>query len=87
MDGFDFLSRLRQLEEGKEVSVIVSTAKELTEEDRKRLEGSVNRILEKGSYDRSALLQEVRRQIHHVTSQSLPRKGDSVGYNSSCRRQ
>ena len=34
-----------------------------TDEDRRRLQGSVERILEKGTYDRQALLQEIRGRI------------------------
>jgi hypothetical protein len=39
--------------------VIVVTAKELTAEDRKRLNGSVEKILHKGAYSREGLLLEV----------------------------
>jgi hypothetical protein len=37
----------------------VVTAKDLTPEDRQRLRGSVERILQKGAYSREALLREV----------------------------
>jgi hypothetical protein len=40
--------------------VLVVTAKEITEEDRERLDGYVERILEKGEYNREDLLAEVR---------------------------
>ena len=40
--------------------MIVLTAKDLSVEDRERLNGSVARILQKGAYGREALLAEVR---------------------------
>jgi hypothetical protein len=40
--------------------VLVVTAKDITEEDRERLDGYVERILEKGEYSREDLLTEVR---------------------------
>ena len=61
MDGFDFMEELRKMEQFANVPVIVVTAKQLTDEDRQRLNGSVQRIVQKGAYDRDALLLEVRR--------------------------
>ena len=59
MDGFEFLDELRHLPDGRSIPVVVFTAKELTHEDRRRLSGSVERTLEKGSVSREALLAEV----------------------------
>jgi hypothetical protein len=39
---------------------VVVTAKDLTAEDRRRLNGSVEKILQKGAYNREALLSELR---------------------------
>lgn len=47
MDGFEFLQELRKHNLPSAVSVIVVTAKDLTEEDRLRLNGNVERVLEK----------------------------------------
>jgi CheY-like chemotaxis protein len=63
LDGFGFLEELRRVPAWRDIPVIVLTAKELTDEDRRRLQGSVERILEKGTYDRQALLQEIRGRI------------------------
>jgi len=60
MDGFDFLQELRQRPAGRQVPVIVITAKELTEEDRRRLNGYVSKVLAKGAYKMDELLQEIR---------------------------
>ncbi len=59
MDGFEFLSELRKREAWRGIPVIVVTAKDLTDEDRLRLNGYVEKILQKGAYSREALLSEV----------------------------
>jgi signal transduction histidine kinase/CheY-like chemotaxis protein len=60
MDGFEFLAELRRHREWHEIPVLVVTAKDLTEEDRRRLDGGVRRVLQKGLHSREALLDEVR---------------------------
>jgi signal transduction histidine kinase/CheY-like chemotaxis protein len=60
MDGFEFLDELRKREAWRSIPVIVITAKELTTEDRQRLNGSVEKILQKGAYSREELIREVR---------------------------
>ncbi len=51
MDGFEFLGQLRELADGREIPVVVLTAKELTDEDRGRLNGGVERIIRKSGRD------------------------------------
>ncbi len=63
MDGFEFLEALRQQAAWREVPVVVVTAKELTEDDRRRLNGGVARIVAKGPRTRDAFLAEVRELI------------------------
>ncbi len=69
MDGFEFLDELRQHPQWQSIPVIIITAKELTEEDRMYLSGSlflsgcVRRVLQKGRFDRQELLQEVRQLV------------------------
>jgi signal transduction histidine kinase/DNA-binding response OmpR family regulator len=60
MDGFAFLEALRRQEAWREIRVVVITAKDLTPDDRQRLNGYVERILQKGTYSREELLREVR---------------------------
>jgi signal transduction histidine kinase/DNA-binding response OmpR family regulator len=60
MDGFQFLEELRQHEVWRSIPIIVVTAKELTLEDRQRLNGSVEKIFQKGTYTRDELIGEVR---------------------------
>jgi CheY-like chemotaxis protein/anti-sigma regulatory factor (Ser/Thr protein kinase) len=55
MDGFAFLEEFRKLPSQEGVPVVVLTAKELTGEDRNRLNGYVNRIMAKGEATESVL--------------------------------
>ena len=59
MDGFAFLDALRQ-DPSSSVPVVVITAKDLSAEDHRRLNGGVQQILQKGAYEREELLQRVR---------------------------
>jgi len=63
MDGFEFARRLRDRPEWRDIPVVVLTAKDLTPEDRQRLNGDVEKILQKGTWDHAALLQEMRRLV------------------------
>jgi CheY-like chemotaxis protein len=58
MDGFEFLSRLREKPEWRDIPVVVVTASDLTDEDRSRLNGGAERIIQKS--ERDELLDEVR---------------------------
>ena len=58
MDGFEFVAELRKNAEWKSIPIVVVTAKDLTLEDRLRLNGQVGLILQKGSYSREELLRE-----------------------------
>ncbi len=63
MDGFGFIEELRQDERWRSIPVVVVTAKDLTVEDRLRLSGHVEKIIQKGRYSREALLAEVRELV------------------------
>jgi signal transduction histidine kinase/DNA-binding response OmpR family regulator len=60
MDGFQFLDEIRGREDWHSIPVIVITAKELSAEDQQRLNGSVEKILQKGAYSREELIHQVR---------------------------
>jgi signal transduction histidine kinase/DNA-binding response OmpR family regulator len=60
MDGFEFMESLRRSAQPPRVPVIVITAKDLTGQDRRRLNGGVERIIQKGAATREQLLAEVR---------------------------
>ena len=61
MDGFEFLDELRGRSEWQDIPVVVITAKELTQEDRTRLNGGVERIIQKS--DRDEMLRQLSREI------------------------
>jgi CheY-like chemotaxis protein len=59
MDGFEFVATLRQRPEWGAIPVVVITARTLTVEDHERLNGSVERVLQKGAAGQDDLLAEV----------------------------
>ena len=59
MDGFEVIEQLRSRAEWRDIPVVVVTAKDLTEEDRRRLNGGVERILQKDAPTRDDMLREV----------------------------
>ena len=63
MDGFEFAAALRRDEAWRDVPVVVLTARDLTADDRRRLNGRVERVLQKGADDAERLLGEVRRLV------------------------
>jgi len=67
MDGFGFLEELHKHDQFHSIPVIVITAKDLTEEDRLRLNGGVERVIQKGAYQRDELLKYVTDTIEQRT--------------------
>jgi signal transduction histidine kinase/DNA-binding response OmpR family regulator len=66
MDGFSFIEEFRTLPRAAEVPVVVLTAKDLTAEDRKRLNGRVERIMAKGEGAESVL-----KKVQELVAQSI----------------
>ena len=84
MDGFEFLSALHEREAWRQIPVVIITAKDLTAEDRERLNGSVVRILQKGAYGQEDLLAEVRALLAASIGR---RKGKPDDQDPADRRQ
>ena len=63
MDGFQFVVEMQRNEAWRAIPIAVITAKDLTAEDRARLNGNVEAILQKGAYSRDELLAELRNLI------------------------
>jgi PAS domain S-box-containing protein len=59
MDGFEFMEELRMNPDWRTIPVIVSTAKDLTVEDRERLNGHVVKVIEKGTLSILGLAAEI----------------------------
>jgi CheY-like chemotaxis protein/anti-sigma regulatory factor (Ser/Thr protein kinase) len=68
MNGFEFLNELRQRIECRDVPVIVITARDLTREDRARLRGEVERVIQKAGRDE--MLRELRDVLARCVEQS-----------------
>ncbi len=61
MDGFAFVEALRANPAWAAVPVLVVTARELSPADRRRLEGQVRQVLQKGVLSRDELAREIRK--------------------------
>jgi signal transduction histidine kinase/DNA-binding response OmpR family regulator len=72
MDGFELLDALRSSGAWRDIPVLVLTAKDLTDDDRARLNGGIERILQKR--DRQELLGEVL----DVLDRCIERRRESV---------
>jgi CheY-like chemotaxis protein len=59
MDGFEFLAELRSRRDWRELPVLVVTAKDLSDEDHRRLNGEVERVIRKSGQPRDELLREL----------------------------
>jgi GAF domain-containing protein/CheY-like chemotaxis protein len=66
LNGFEFLAALRREPAWRGIPVVVLTSMDLTAEDRRILNGSVERILEKGAWEREQLLAEIGRVLAGV---------------------
>ena len=69
MDGFEFSEKLRENKNWLDIPVVVITAKDLTKEDHNRLKGNVEAIMQKGSYTKKELLNEVGERIKKLQTQ------------------
>ena len=63
MDGFAVLDALKANPETAHIPVIVSTAKELTPEERGRLQGQIQTLLQKGDFMSDEFIEEVKALI------------------------
>lgn len=64
LDGFGVLDALKADSETENIPVIVSTAKELTKEEKERLKGQIQSLLQKGDFMSDEFLDEVHTIIH-----------------------
>jgi len=66
MDGFDFLLEMRANSEWQDIPVIVLTAKDLTDEDRRVLSGRVEQIVEKGACTHEQVVSLIHQALDHT---------------------
>ena len=69
MDGFDFLLEMRANSEWEDIPVIVLTAKDLTEEDRRILNGRVKQIVEKGGNAHKQVVSLIHQALDHTLTE------------------
>jgi hypothetical protein len=72
MDGFAFLAELHRREEWKALPVVVLTAKDVTLEDRARLDGGVWSVLQKGAVGREDILAELAQVLGRARAPAVP---------------
>jgi PAS domain S-box-containing protein len=63
VNGFDVVDALQQQPDTARIPIMVVTAKEITSDDRAKLNGFVATIMEKGEFDRDRFTAEVRRAM------------------------
>ena len=78
MDGFEFLAELHRHVEWRDIPVILVTAKDLTEDDHRRLNGGVERILQKDAPTRDEMLREVSSVLMGCIKRSRVRNADAL---------
>jgi CheY-like chemotaxis protein len=66
MDGFEFSVEMSRHAVWSKIPIVVLTAKDITAEDRSRLNGHVNRVLQKGAFNRDELMAEIKRILATV---------------------
>jgi signal transduction histidine kinase/DNA-binding response OmpR family regulator len=74
MDGFAFAAEVRRHPEWRSIPIVVVTSQDLTNEDRRRLNGNVEKILRKDGDSREALLEQVRDLLVDSKAARAPRQ-------------
>jgi GAF domain-containing protein/CheY-like chemotaxis protein/anti-sigma regulatory factor (Ser/Thr protein kinase) len=72
MDGFEFVTEFRGRESWRAIPIVVITARDLSRDDRERLNGYVQKILQKGAHGREELLAEVRELVAASVARRRP---------------
>ena len=73
MDGFEFVAEFRRHEAWRAIPIVVITARDLSRDDRERLNGYVEKILQKGAHGRDELLAEVRDLVAASVARRKPK--------------
>ena len=63
MDGFEFVLEMRKRQDANAIPIVVVTAKDLTEEDHRRLNGDVAGLIQKDGLGLDAMLAQLREQV------------------------
>lgn len=76
MDGFQFVERLRENEQWRDIPVVVVTSKDLTSQDREHLRDRVQRVMQKGAYTRFDLVATVAGLVRPVATDDTPPRSE-----------
>jgi len=71
MDGFEFVLEMRRRDPESQIRIVVVTAKDITDEDRRRLNGGVIGLIEREGLDQDALVEMLRERVSNLA----PRDG------------
>jgi CheY-like chemotaxis protein/nitrogen-specific signal transduction histidine kinase len=74
MDGFAFAAEVRRHAEWRSIPIVVITSQDLTNDDRHRLNGNVEKILRKDGDSRETLLEQVRDLLADSKAPRVPRQ-------------
>jgi signal transduction histidine kinase/CheY-like chemotaxis protein len=78
MDGFEFADRVRRHPEWRSIPIVVVTARDLSSEERQRLSGYVETILQKAGDSHDALLRQVSERLSDWAPRALTLQGDEA---------
>jgi CheY-like chemotaxis protein len=59
VDGFEVVSKLREDPAGAQIPILIYTAKNVTSEDRERLQGNIQTIIQKGDFGKDRFLEMI----------------------------
>ena len=76
MDGFEFVEAIKSIPEARGVPVVVITGADISEEDRRRLNGGVEQVIRKSPDGTPSFLDEVRRHIGRHFAAKSSRTGE-----------
>jgi len=72
MDGFEFLSEFRKRWPDSTTQIVVVTAKDITPEEKIRLQGYISIVLQKGTYSKEQLLNQIRDTVFPLRGKPAP---------------
>jgi len=78
MDGFAFAAEVRRHPEWRSIPIVVLTSQDLTNEDRRRLNGHVETVLQKRGVSHESLLEQVRDLLAGTHAPRVPLDGAEV---------
>jgi CheY-like chemotaxis protein len=79
MDGFEFADRVRRHPEWRSIPIVVVTARDLSTDERRRLSGYVETILQKAGDSHEMVLRQVSERLSDWAPRALtPATGDEA---------